>query len=189
MDTIEICNLALGAIGAPTILNFDAAGELPNRCRELLPVCRDRLLRSFVWSFSLTSAPLQQDATAPAVPEFPIGCQVPGDMIRAFRLESRDPYLLRGRRIFVAKLPQSLVYCRRIEDTSLFDTAFADALVYAIAAELAIPATRDANLANYLRGEFRERIAAARDFGAIENHHEFQLGDRYSSFLEARRGE
>ncbi len=189
MNQIEICNLALGAIGAPPILNFDADGEMPRRSRELFAVCRDRLLRSHVWNFAVTAAPLQMLASAPPSTDFHIAARLPGDSLRVFRLESRDPYLLRGDVILLRSLPQTLLYCRRIEDASHFDSAFADALVYAIAAELALPATRDANLANYLRQEFQMRISAAKSAGAIENPYEYQRGERFSSFLNARREE
>jgi len=189
METIEICNLALGIIGAPRILNANDSSEYAIRCRDLFPVCRDRLLRSSIWSFSIASAALQLSADAPAAADFAAGCRRPGDLIRVFKLESREPYLLRGDFIYVRNLPQTLIYCRRIEDASRFDPAFADALVFAIAAELALPATRDANLANYIRAEFTERIRAAQSCGAIENPHEFQRGERFSAFLNARREE
>ena len=186
MDKVTICNLALGMLGMPQIVSLEEKNTSGNLCRTFYPVLRDRVLRDHAWSFATASNELQLLAEKSIDPDFPYVCALPGDVIRVLDLVGGAPYRKLGRRILVAALPATVVYTARIEDTSLYDETFCEALQYLLAAELAMSNTRDAQFASIYRQEYRDRLATARSIDSQENRAAMQNAPRRSNWLGAR---
>ena len=187
MDTITICNLALNMLGIPQILNFDEANDNAKLCKRFFPVVRDRVLRDHPWSFAAASCKLSELAdTAPFDPRFSFVCPLPGDLLRVNEIHPGAPYRIAGRNIFVTELPATLVYTRKVEDSSLFDETFAEALQYALAAEIGMANTRDPHLIALYRQEYERRLAIARSIDSQENHGAYALPPRRSHWIAAR---
>ena len=186
MDSVTICNLALGMLGMPQITTLEETNNSGNLCRTFYPVLRDRVLRDHSWSFATAWEELQLLAETSLDPEFPYVCALPGDAIRVLDLVGGAPYRKLGRRILVNALPATVVYTRRVTDCSLFDETFCEALQYLLAAEIGMANTRDAQLVNYYRQQYQAALAVARSIDSSENRGALQNAPRRSNWLGSR---
>jgi len=187
MNTITICNMALAMLGIPNITSFDEGNNNAKLCKAFFPAIRDRVLRDHTWSFATKFYELQTLRDASPDPQFPYAAALPADLIRIVRLADGAAYRRAGKQIFVRNIPAKLIYIARIEDPELFDETFCEALQYAIAAEIGMANTRDAQLINLFRQEYATRLAIARSIDSAENQHVYQSARR-SDWLAARRG-
>ena len=187
MNSVDICNQALVSLGMNPIVTLDSSDNSAVRCKNLFPVCRDRMLRDHVWSFAVKSATCQKAAETSARTDYPIVSVLPVDCIRVVRLTSGNPYLLRGRKLLLTSAPDTLEYVSRVTNAEYFDPAFADALASLIACELALYGTRDGSVLQYHREQYMRKISAAKAIDSIENIHDHQRGGRVSAFLDSRR--
>ena len=186
MTDVDICNQALVSMGMQPITSLEINDNSAIRCRIAFPICRDRMLREHNWSFAIRSVKLQQLATYSPQCDYPVVAALPAGCIKVIRLQSRNPYLLRGGNILLHSLPETLDYVAAVENAELFDPAFADALASLIASVLALYSTRDAGILQYHQNEYRRKIAIARSVDSIENIHDAQSGKFRSKFIEAR---
>ena len=187
MTEVEIVNQSLMLAGMPKITNFSDESAEAELVKALYPKCRDRLLRDYPWSFALAHFTLSALDEKSAEPDFPAVSLLPGDSLRVIRLQSRRPYLIRGRKIYTKDNNETILYITRIDNSALFDESFVDALIYLIAHEASIHSGRDYNFTSYLAREYLDRIAAARNVNAMENIHDLQIKGRDSEFVKARR--
>jgi len=186
MNTIEICNLSLMMIGMPTITSFEDANNNARMCKEFFPVVRDRVLRDHCWSFAVSYASLQTTTDTSYEPDFPFVCAMPVDLIRILEVDGGEPYLHVGNRILTQRQGAKLKYIRRVEDPEQFDPLFTEAVQYALAGEIIITNTRDAQMVNFYRNEYERRLAIARSIDTAENRHELTPRPQRSNWIEAR---
>lgn len=186
MDPVTICNMALMAAGIPAITSFEETNNNAKLCKSFYPILRDQVLRDHTWSFATAYADLQELAEPSPDTEYPCQCALPADCVRIISLQDRSPYRCTGRKILLQHYPATLVYIRQEENCGLYDAAFVDALKNLLAAEIALSASRDIQMAQYFRNEYRQALVVARSIDSQENHHANQPGRRNSSFLAAR---
>ena len=186
MDSVEICNMALGMLGMPFITSFGDNNNHAQLCKRFFPALRDRVLRDHNWSFATKFCELQQLNVTSPDPRYAYVCGLPGDILRIVELIDGRPYRRIGRKIFVRELPATLVYTARIEDPELFDDTFTEALQYLVAAEIGMAHTRDAQLANLHRQEYERILAVARSIDSQENRHAAQNSPPRSFWLTGR---
>ncbi len=187
MDSIDICNLALNMLGIASIVSLEDTNNNAKLCKAFFPVCRDRVLRDHSWSFAAKSyelSKLPNDTTLD--PNLPFVCGVPADCIAVRDILYGIRYKTWGRRIMVEALPATMIYTARIEDTSLFDATFCEALQYSLAGEIAMGNSRHANLLQMFRQEYERRLAIARSIDSQENKYDYQNTIRKSSWISAR---
>ena len=187
MNSITICNMALSMLGISSISSFDEGNHNAHLCKTFFPVLRDRVLRDHTWSFATKFCELAELQTPSPDPMLPCASALPHDLIRAVRLVDRSPYRCAGKLIYCQHIPATLIYVARIEDPELFDETFCEALQYALAAELGMANTRDAQLIAMYRQEYDRRLAVARSIDSQENRHAYQTPVR-SNWLAARHG-
>ena len=186
MDSISICNLALGMLGMPAITSLDETNSNALLCRKFFSTLRDRVLRDHCWSFATTSHSLSVLAEDGFDPEFPVVCELPTDVIRVLRVVPEMPFQRHGHEIHVPAAPEKVIYIRRVEDPNLFDTTFVEALQYLLAAEIGMANTRDAQLIALYRQEYEKRLAIARSIDSQENREAFRPAPPRSRWLAAR---
>lgn len=187
MDPVNICNLALNMVGIPPITSFSDKNNNAKLCEQFYPVLRDKVLRDHTWSFATYSMQLPQLAEKPFDPEYEFAFQLPGDLLRIIELIPDVPFR-KVRDMIFANQSVTCVYIKKVEDTTLFDVTFVEALQYLIAAEIGLANTRDGSLISYYRQQYERSLAIARSIDSQENHHTYQPPrDRGSSFLAARR--
>lgn len=186
MNNVDICNLALNMLNMPAITSLDEDSPSARICRRFFPVCCQRVLRDHFWSFAVSTADLAVIDETSFDPAFPHVCTIPGDCIRIIGLADKTPYRKAGNKILTRNPHAQLIYIRNVENAVEFDVTFGEALQYHLAAELALGQTRDANLANFYRSEYRERLAIARSIDSAENIAAYQPGRKKSNVLAGR---
>ena len=179
--------MALNMLGMPAITQFDETNNSARLCKQFFPILRDRVLRDHHWSFAAASVKLQALADAqPFDPQYRYVCTLPGDLIRITALYPEMPYRKAAGRIFVPELPATLIYTRRVDDSTVFDETFCQALQYQLAAEIGMSNTRDPQLINYYRSEYERILAIARSIDSSENRYAYQPGTKQSNWIAAR---
>lgn len=187
MNTVDICNLALNMVGMSSIVSINEDNNNGRLCKSLFPACRDRVLRDHSWSFATKKFSLARNNLESLDPDLPFVCALPGDCIAVRYLLFDMPYRAWGRNIMVRNLPATLIYTSRIEDSTLFDVSFTEALQYMLAAELAMSNTLNGQLVQMFRQEYERRLAVARSIDSSENRFAYKR-EKHSSRWIASRG-
>lgn len=186
---INICNLALGKLGAHSITSFADGVVESEQCKLQYPLIRDAVLEARDWTFATFEVPLTQvSSPADLPPEYAFAFALPLDclLIRYCFLPSnvaapggavlyqdstseqrqrRPPWNRFGD---VCVTNQSVLwarYIRRITDTTKFTSGFIQALASRLASELAMPLTNKVELQAELlkETELKMREASGRD--------------------------
>lgn len=186
MDSVSICNLALGMLGIPAIASMEEPNNNAKLCKRFFPVLRDRVLRDHSWSFATASCAVQVLAEKSYDPEYEHVCLLPGDCIRVLRLIGGGRYRRLGHRIYVNEPEAVVEYIRRVENPEEFDETFTEALQYLLAAEIGMASTRDAQLISFYRKEYEQRLAIARSIDSQENRFAMQNSAKRSRWIESR---
>lgn len=167
-SSTEIANASLIEVGANTITDLDADttthGDI---VRRWYSHTRDSMLRRYTYNFALARQSLSLDAT---LPDF--------EFINRFILPTK-PYCLRalemwnsfaewkveGRKLLTNDSTVNLKYISRVTNTVEFDDLFTDALIFRVAANIAMPIKRDKALALKLHeiASAKEQIARTHD--------------------------
>jgi hypothetical protein len=150
-STVHLFNTALGRLGGEQLslnrspLEEGTSGQL---CENLFPHVLDLALSVHAWSFAtrravLARPQLEEEKGERDNPAYPLAFALPPDCLKPLRLEGNawvnrqgPAYVLEGRTIRCAVEGAELVYVARVEDPLLWPPAFADALAWALAAEL-----------------------------------------------------
>jgi len=143
---------------------------------------RDALLRSYRWSFAMTSVALAALNTTPAF-EYSLQYQLPTDCLRLdyvgdyfvgldmsdYRNSSASEYKIEGRKILTdLASPLNIRYVRQETDTTLFDPLFDECLACKLAVELARTITQSDALNETAMQEFKAVLSSAVRTNAIE---------------------
>lgn len=180
ISEVDICNLALTKLGDNTISALTDATENARKCKIVYEPTRDSVLRSHSWSFATKIEPLSLIADEEIINwdylyVYPSQCLY---LVRIFDENGADDNNYKkllspdtNTPCLATNISQAYIeYIKKITDTNLFDSLFVDALVLKIAAELAIPITGDANLANKFLQEYTYIISEAKKRDAQEKN-------------------
>ena len=140
-------------------------------CDNLFPQVLDLTLTAHAWSFALKRVFLA------AVPEngpgnalYRLAYAVPSDCVKAVRLAgggvNRSPaYVMEGETLRTNERQAVLVYVARVTDPQKWPPAFADALAWALAGELASARLNDSRKQNWCYQNYKVALgdAIARD--------------------------
>ncbi len=159
--SITVCNLALGELRAPAIVDIDEATTEAAECRRYYPHCLKLLLERFDWSFAARIAPLAELAANPRASEWAHAYALPADLATAARLVppaggwagapvcspasgpatpiSGQPFIIENGVLFSQVANAILEYSARDVAEAAMPGLFIDALAYALAARLAVP--------------------------------------------------
>lgn len=171
LSRTEIANRALDAIGAEAIGSINDLTKPAQLCNRLFSPLRDSLLRQHPWNFATARATLPALAVAPAW-GFANAYQLPADYMRIVRLNVSDPttpYKVEGGIIVTDYgAPLQILYIQSFDDVGRFDPLFTDALVLALARDLAKPLANDTQLRGQLAADFQGALRTARSADAAE---------------------
>jgi len=155
--SITICNLALGELRAPPIVDIAEETIEARECARFYPQCLKALLERFDWSFATKTASLALFSDNPRASEWRYAFAAPADLATALRLVPPvtgwpapdgvapvapmldQPFLVEGTTIFTQIPGAILEYAARDVAEALMPATFVDALAYALAARLAVP--------------------------------------------------
>ncbi len=156
---ISICSDTLISLGAAPISSFTEGTDSAQACDRLYPDLRDTLLSTYVWSWSLKKVQLARLATTP-VNEWKYAYQLPGDQLTGalavFETSGTDQRSVRyGWEIYGDELYSSMetvfIDYQATVPESAMPPYFVRLLKTALAAELAIAVTDQAQKADYFR--------------------------------------
>lgn len=168
---LDICNMALCRLGESPIDRLDANGSLPSRlCYMHYHPVRREVLCSHRWSFASVSTTLHSSEESPGGDStHQLRHSLPPDCLRVLGVNCRS-WTLRGRAVYAASPDIRLLYIADIEDTSLFEPLFTEALVLRLAWKLCIPLI-NSTTARQALGEEYQRIALPRaaHFNAVQH--------------------
>lgn len=165
---VEICNAALSLIGEKQITNATLSDdtEAERQCSLVYPIIRDKLLRAHPWNFAESRSQLAALTETPDF-EFSYYYQLPSDCLRVLRLyDTDDNYRVEAnRRIATDVTPCQLIYTAQVTDPAQFDPGFTHAVIYHLAAHLAMVLSDNRSLAAELRqaADAETKMAKAQD--------------------------
>lgn len=169
----DICNRALQKLGANRISSLSDGSRSARACTIAYDPRRRALLRDYVWSFAIKRATIAEDNPAP---DWGKGHSytLPSDYLRLIddypeRQSNTNDFEIEGLQIFTNTVsPLYIRYIADIQDTTLFDALFMEALAANLAAELAEELTQSNSKKQYCAQDFSASIAEAKRIGAIE---------------------
>ncbi len=162
-DVTDLCNDALGQIGATRITAIDDNSHNANVCSTFYSTLRDGFLSLTRWSFAETRIELAQ-VPIPPLFGFTYSYQLPTDLlvIREFNGNNANPtiplifgdawfgvaygvnyFKIEGDKLFTNDSSAFIVYTARIENPDRWGALFYQALTFLLAAKLASALTKD----------------------------------------------
>ena len=182
---VEICNVALAALGEAPLSSLEETTDVARLARARYDMVRDAVLRAHPWNFAIARALLPALAEAPAF-GFATAFALPVDCLRV--LEAGTPpaaWRVEGRRVLTDQgAPLPLLYIRRATETGLYDALFVEALAARLGADLALRITENTSRAAALWELYQAKLREARSADGREGTSD-NLPD--GSWLEARR--
>ena len=167
---LDICNLALSRLGESPIAALDPNGSLPARlCYMHYHPVRREVLCAHRWSFATVRTTLTSSEEPVGDDTHLLRHSLPPDCLRVLGVNSRS-WTLRGRAVYTPSPRIRVLYIADVEDTSLFEPLFIEALVLRLAWKLCIPLI-NSTTARQALGEEYQRVAlpTAAHFNAVQN--------------------
>ncbi|WP_321337787.1 hypothetical protein [Breoghania sp.] len=195
---VEICNLALAALGKDGISSLTEASTAARYCSLFWKPMLDSLLQSYPWGFAGKTQSLAEVANDKPgqwlyAYSKPSGClkirYVAPDysegeaLLLTKKQEFAHPYAVEGQVIYCNLSPAYLVFTRRVTDASLFPPMFVDAIWAHLSARLAMPMTRDPAVRRQAYADAAAMMAQAQMADAND---EPETSDHTADAVEAR---
>lgn len=188
---VGICNMALSNIGKKTIADINEASTEARTCKLHFPLTRDTLLQCYPWEFAKTVSTLAAVANAREerwayAYARPAGCLKPIRIVPEVDIpEDADqiPYEASEGLIYCSEAAARLEFIQKFDDPARFPPMFCEALIWALAAKIAIPLTADQAIRKDAYQIAAQTLGAAQMADANENHSTY---DHQSAFIRAR---
>jgi hypothetical protein len=192
---VQICNLALTRLGHAQISSMDEDSKAGDLCTLHYPMCRDALLRSHPWNFTIRRVALAASADYTPAFEFDYYFPLPTDCLKVIRTDFEAngssstavygfpgmsgyvndivPYRLEshaslGRVIACSESTLEIEYIAKVTDPAQFDESFVDVLAQRLAAEMAIAFTDTQSAAKQMWEIYQSKLVEARMLDAQE---------------------
>lgn len=173
---IEICNIALGLLGADSIRSFSEDNKRARMCELFFNFTRDALLAKFDWPFARNVVKLQNVVTDTPVPVGWQICQLPSDCATPRGIEpegSQYKWYVLGDTLVTNKIGSVYLRYTRIEENVLkYSPVFCNLVALGTAIKLCLPITQDKRLFDGLN-----KIYAEIDLETMES--EANIGSEY----------
>lgn len=172
---IEICNVALGIVGAEEIREFDKSTKRHRICEVMYKLNRTTLITSYDWSFARKVSSLRSASEEAEANEFGNPYNLPIDCARAVDIlpvGTHQPWEVVGQFIYTPISNPVLRYTRSVDNPGLFTGPFISALSWAIASTIAPTLRQDKKFEEGLA-----RMAAAKLMEA--NEADARIGSTY----------
>jgi hypothetical protein len=184
---IQICNLAIGYLGAEPILNIDEETKTGRVCKLVWDIVRDEMLVEHAWNFATKLAgPLALLEDAP-VYDWSYAYELPGDCLRLLQADSG------GERVIMVTMGSTILsnsediyirYIYRVTQPGLFPAAFVSAMAARLGAELALTLTDSQGRFEGLYKLYQMRMGQAKLQDTRENNNPDSVES--DSWLESR---
>lgn len=180
----EICNRALQKIGAARIQSLADPSVNARACSTAYYRVRDAEFRKHPWNFAIQRFQLAANATAPLfgpANSFPLPTGwmrlLPPDPFQ--NLNDRD-WIIEGNSVITNEDAPLDVRCvMKIEDTTLYDPLFDEALSAKLALELCEALTQSNTKKQTCQADYKDAIGEAKKVNAIEKVPQIAAEDRW----------
>lgn len=192
---IGICQMALDHIGARQINSLTDQCQEARACSRLYASARDQVLRDHPWGFAERRRRLAL-LTPPNLHGYLYAYEYPTDCFHAREIfagaylkpiEFRVARLDEGYpKLILTNEPDAiLIYTAHVTDADGFDSAFAAALSWRLAADLAMPLTKTLAVQQSAMEIYSYHINSAGKNDAAETHQD--PINHFTTFLDARK--
>jgi hypothetical protein len=170
LSQTEICNQALARVGAQRIMDInDADSKSARVCLNAFEATVREVAAAGDWKCLKKRATFNKLATPPAF-EWAFQYQLPADFISLVELngvdyhgQPSDEWDIEGRVLLTDAETAQARYIAYVEDTTVWDPLFTDAVVVLLASKIAVPIRQDEGMAAQLKEEFlRSALPKAR---------------------------
>lgn len=153
---IEICNIALGLLGASAIRDFNEDNKRARMCELFFDFTRDELLAKFDWTFARKVAKLRNVIAKMPVPTGWQVCQLPADCLVPRNIEppgTQYKWDIFGDTIVTDKVGTVYLRYTAVEiNVLLYSATFCNMLATGVALKLCMPIAQDKKLFEHLTG-------------------------------------
>lgn len=186
VSKVDICNSALGLLGADRIRSVDEDNKRARMCDRFYESAKAYLLARFDWPFAKKLKKLQplavdEDDQIEGRYEYalPSDCITPRDL---YPPGGRNWWEIMGKTLICRVSPDSdteviLMYTGRVEDVTYFTDTFVNLLALSIAVRIAPSITQDEALAKSLYGQYQTELRDAWESDA-------NVGNDYRAYNE-----
>lgn len=183
VSQISICNSALAKIGADPISSITEETKAARIANRIFTFLRDEVLRSHPWNFSIKRTTLNPDGDTPDS-EYDYQYILPSDCLRVLDTPDDDSldWVVEGGKILTdqdTELPIRYIY--RNEDPSSWDSMFAEALAWRLAADMSYSITQSLALFQYCMDAYKRQLAEARSVDGLEGRIKSLVADEWTN--------
>lgn len=179
----DICNRALQKLGATRINSLNDATPSARACSATYTVVRDAVLRDHPWNFAIQR--FQLAATTPPIFGKKSAVTLPTGWLRVLppdpkqNLNDRD-WIIEGNTLLTDEdVPLNVRVLMKVEDTTLMDPTFQEALASKLAFELCEILTQSNAKKQACDSDYEKSIGRAKKCNAIEKVPEVAAEDHY----------
>lgn len=182
-DKLAICNAALIRLGAEPATSFIDAEKGIKACNARFEECKRYLLRRHPWNFAIKRFVVDDpDVEAPLF-GYGYSFSLPLDILRVLEVVDNTDYKIEGRKLLSNNSSESLIYIWDVDNPTMYDSVFADALTAYLAWDISYYITQSNSLKQVLYEEFKEAFKKAKTPDAQEQPSPEVTADYY---LESR---
>jgi len=168
VSTVDIVNTALDYIGQGLLTSLEEDSPLAEKARRLWPLALDEVLRAHFWKCASNRAKLNELGEKPSF-GFARAFGLPGDFIRLEETEPRNARVkVEGRSLLTDEKEISIVYVRRLEDSTLYDATFRQCLALKLASMMAFGSAASTALSQDMDARYKEKLREARMYDTME---------------------
>jgi len=190
-SNVEICNIALTALGANNIMDLTENTEEARKCNVLFENLRDEMLEGHLWNFAIRrSDDLALDSTSPKW-EFTNRFALPTDCLRVLKTNFEKPiqsvsrrndrvWKIEGRYLLTDEATVKIQYIALVTNPVEQLRAFQIALAARLEAELAYSILQSASMAESKWKLYEMKLRNAKALDAQEGTPDEVLADEWS---------
>ena len=185
MNKIDIINIALNRIGAAPIASMEEASQTARVVKSCYDFTRQNLLRKYPWGFATRRNKLAQLEYKPE--DYRFSYRYPGEVLYLRKIctpYGKDDVTYKiasdktGKVIYTDIAEAVIEYTADIQDCTLFDSQFVEALAWKLAAEIAFTITGDIKIAQAAVQAYNAYLAEARGEDAKEDNEHRTIDNR-----------
>tara|TARA_R100001440_G_scaffold15482_1_gene26292 strand:+ start:38 stop:616 length:579 start_codon:yes stop_codon:yes gene_type:complete len=189
-SVVDICNSALNALGASTIISLTENSKNARLCNQRYEPVRDAVFRSHPWNCLQKRVELAKDTTAPVF-EFSNAYTLPADSLRILKsensnLSNNEKFRIEGKKLLTNEDTIKILYVAKITDTTQYDTSLIETLSAKLAAELCYPITQSSTLMDRMFALYESKLKDARFNDATEGTADNDVRIQADDFINAR---
>jgi len=177
---VDLCNIALGKIGAAVITSLTQDSKSARACNEHFNHIRDLVLREHDWNCASLYASIAALADTPIPDDWDYQYVLPVDPYCLSLREMPDakvaPYRVVGRKLYTNESsPVTIRYTQRMTNVAEMDPLLAEAVACKLGMQIGYDLTHSVSIANRMEDQYDTALMNAIDANVIEVNAEYTI--------------